>query len=55
MKEDVVAAIFIIEFKGTILRLSRFLPTESPFKIIRNTFYFTLKSLFALKIFEFLP
>ena len=32
----------------------KFLATESPLKVIKNTFYLTLKSLFVLKIFKFL-
>ena len=28
--------------------------TESPLKLIKNAFYFTLKALFVLKIFKFL-
>ena len=29
-------------------------PTESPLKMMKNTFYFTLKAAFVLKIFKFL-
>ena len=32
----------------------RFLKTESPLKMMKNTFYFTLKTLFVLKILKFL-
>ena len=28
---------------------------ESPLKIMKNAFYFILKALFVLKIFQFLP
>ena len=31
--------------------LRQFLPTESPFKMMKNAFYFTLKAIFVLKIF----
>ena len=34
--------------------LEQFLATESPLKMIKNAFYFTLKPLFVLKIFTFL-
>ena len=32
----------------------QFLTTESPLKMMKNVFYFTLKALFVLKIFKFL-
>ena len=32
-----------------------FLATEIPLKMMKNTFYFTSKALFVLKIFKFLP
>ena len=34
--------------------LRQFLATESPLKMIKNTFYFTSKAIFVLKIFKFL-
>ena len=34
--------------------LRQFLIIESPLKIMKNAFYFTLKALFVLKIFKFL-
>ena len=40
--------------KGALLSLRQFLATESPLKMMKNTFYFTLKALFVLKIFKFL-
>ena len=40
--------------KGAFSGLRWFLATESPLKVIKNTFYFTSKALFVLKIFEFL-
>ena len=38
-------------FKGS---LKQFLANESPVKMIRNVFCFTLKALFVLKLFQFL-
>ena len=40
--------------KGPLLGLRQFLTTESPFKIMKNAFYFTLEALFVLEIFLFL-
>ena len=40
-------------FKGALSGLRQFFATESPLKIMKNAFYFTLKSLFVLKIFNF--
>ena len=40
--------------KGALAGLKHFLATESPFKMMKNTFYFNLKSVFVLKIFNFL-
>ena len=40
-------------FKGALEGLRRFFTTESPLKIMKNAFYFTLKALFVLKIFQF--
>ena len=37
------------------LRCETFLATKSSLKMIKNAFYFTLKALFVLKIFKFLP
>ena len=37
--------------KGILLR--QFLIPESPLKMMKNAFYFTLKDLFILKIFKF--
>ena len=42
------------KFKGALSSLREFLATESPSKMTRNAFYFTLKALFVLKIFKFL-
>ena len=38
--------------KGKLPCLTQFLATESPLKIMKNSFYFTLKALFVLKIFK---
>ena len=40
--------------KDALSSLRQFLATESPLKLMKNTFYFTLKTLFVLKIFKFL-
>ena len=40
--------------KGALSSLRQFLATESPLKITKNAFYFTLKALFILQIFKFL-
>ena len=42
-----------VSIKGTLLSLSQYLANESSLKIMENAFYFTLKALFVLKIFEF--
>ena len=44
----------LICIKVVFSGLRYFLATESPLKIMRNAFYFTLKALFVLKIFKFL-
>ena len=46
---------YFTNFKGALLGLRQFLVTESLLKMMKNVFYFTLKSLFVLKIFKFLP
>ena len=40
--------------KDALSGLRQFLETESSLKMIKNAFYFTLKSLFVLKILKFL-
>ena len=40
--------------EGTISGMRQFLAIESPLKMTKNTFYFTSKSFFVLKIFQFL-
>ena len=41
-------------FKDALSGLRQFLATESPLKLMKNAFYFTLKALFVLKIVKFL-
>ena len=43
-----------VNIKGALSGLRQFLATESPLKMVKNTFYFTLKCLFILKIFTLL-
>ena len=40
-------------FKGARSGLIQFLATESPLKIMKNAFYFTMRALFVLKILSF--
>ena len=40
--------------KGAFSGLTQFFATESPLKMMKNAFYFTLKSLFVLQLFNFL-
>ena len=42
-----------IFFKGPLPGLRQFLETESSLKMMKNVFYFTLKTHFVLKIFKF--
>ena len=42
-------------FKCLLSGLRQFLISESPLKMMQNAFYCTLKALFILKIFKFLP
>ena len=44
----------VIIIKGTLSGLRQFLATESPLKLMKNAFYFTLKALFVLKVSKFL-
>ena len=44
-----------LQLKGPLSGLRQFLTTESPLKMIKNVFYFMLKALFVLEIFQFLP
>ena len=41
-------------FKEALSGLKQFLATESLFRIMKNAFYFTLKTYFVLKILKFL-
>ena len=47
---------FLLEdtLKSTLSGLGQFLVTESPFKMMKSTFYFTLKAFCVLKISKFL-
>ena len=44
----------LFSLKGVLSGLRQFFATESPLKMMKNAFYFTLKALFVLKIFKFL-
>ena len=44
----------LISLKGGLSGLRPCLTTETPLKMMKNVFYFTLKALFVLKIFKFL-
>ena len=46
--------IFNAKFKGALSRLRQFLATERSLKMMKNAFYFILKTLLVLKIFKFL-
>ena len=41
-------------FKGALSGVRQFLANESPSKMMKNAFYFTIKTLFVLKVFKFL-
>ena len=45
--------VFHPNVKDALSVLRQFLATESPFKMMKNAFYFTSKALFILKIFKF--
>ena len=49
-----MCAEFFYLIKGTLSSLRQCLATESPLKIIKSAFYFTLKALLILNIFKFL-
>ena len=40
--------------KGELSGLRKIMATESPFKIMKTTFYFTLKAIFVLEILKLL-
>ena len=44
----------VCHFKGSLSGFRQFLATESPLKVMKNAFYFTVRALFILKIFKFL-
>ena len=46
--------LFFSFLKGALSRLRQFLETESPLKMMKNTFHFTLKAIFLLEIFGLL-
>ena len=43
----------MFKVKGTLSGLRQFLAAESPLKMMKNAFYFTLNALSVLKIFKF--
>ena len=43
----------VVDIKGALSRLRQFLATESPLKMMKNTFYFTLKALFVSIVLTF--
>ena len=51
---EVKASGLQLRFKGALSGLRQHLATKSPIKMIKNTFYFISKSLFAFRIFNFL-
>ena len=44
----------VLLLKGAHPGLRQFLAAENPLKMMKNTFYFTSKALFVLKMFKFL-
>ena len=44
----------LAKLKGALSGRRHFLATESSLKIVKNYFYFTLKTFFVIKIFKFL-
>ena len=54
LKEVIAQLLNDLYFKGALSGLRQFLATESPLKLMKNTFYFISKDLFVLKIFKFL-
>ena len=47
-----VFEIRVEEPRGALLGLKPFLETESPLKMMKNAFYFTLEALLVLKLFK---
>ena len=52
--KDIGQVHFKISVKGALSNLRQFSATETPLKMMKNTFAFTLKALFVLKIFKVL-
>ena len=50
VKNDVMTTVIKVALSG----LRQYSANESPIKMMKNAFYFTLKALFLLKIFKFL-
>ena len=42
----------IVKFKGALSGLRQFLAIENPLKMMKDSFYFTSRALFVLKIFK---
>ena len=51
---NIFSGVFFLLFKGTFSCLRWYLATESPLKMLKNSFYFTLNVLLVPKIFKFL-
>ena len=51
---DMAPSASYFNFKGALSGMRQFLATESALKMMKNTFYFTLKALFVPQIFKFL-
>ena len=49
-----IAIYIYLNPKGVLSDLRKSMATESPFKKLKNAFYFNLKALFVLEIFKFL-
>ena len=45
---------YVLILKDALSGLTKFWGIESPLKMMKNAFYFTLETLFVLKIFKFL-
>ena len=45
---------YVLILKDALSGLTKFLGIESPLKMMKNAFYFTLETFFVLKIFKFL-
>ena len=49
-----VYSFFLFLLKGTLSGLTQFSANQSPLKMTKNVFYFTLKAFFVVKIIKFL-